>query len=238
MRLFVLWCALFAAAASAASAAESPASSARAAAPGKISGRVTIAGLAPKLPPLPVTRDTKICGTNKPDEALVIGIGGGIKNAVIWLADVPAGKDAAPPKIRLDQHACRFEPRVAVVPVGATLEVVNSDTVLHHPKAQGGEKTAFSFPMPLKGHTVGKRLDKVETLRVTCESHPWMRAFVLVLDAGIYAVTDEQGAFTLPNVPAGKHKLKLWHERLGEREETVEVTSGETATRDLTLAPR
>ena len=229
MRLFALWCALFAA---------SPAFAADAPAGGKISGRVSMAGLAPKLPPLPVTRDTKICGVNKADEALVIGTGGGIKNAVIWLADVPVPADAAKTKVRLDQQACRFEPHVAVVPAGATLEIVNSDSVLHHPKASLGEAQQFGFPMPLKGHTVPKRLEKAQLLKVTCESHPWMRGYVQVLDSGAYTVTDEQGSFTLSNVPPGKHKLRLWHERLGEREETVEVTAGETVTRELTLQPR
>src|SRR5438876_9551250 len=95
------------------------------AADGKVSGRITIAGLAPKLAPQPVTKDPKICGVNKPDEALVIGTGGGIKNAVVWIAGVPAPKEAPQARVKLDQQACRFEPHVAVVPAGATLEIVN-----------------------------------------------------------------------------------------------------------------
>src|SRR5438132_7237689 len=84
MRLFALLVsALFAAGARA---ADAPA--------GKVSGKVIIAGLAPKLAPQPVTKDTKICGVNKPDEALVIGTGGGIKNAVLWIEGAPPAKDA------------------------------------------------------------------------------------------------------------------------------------------------
>jgi plastocyanin len=208
------------------------------AATGKVSGKVIIAGLAPKLPPLPVTKDSKICGVNKADEALVIGTGGGIRNAVVWIAGAPPAKDAARALVKLDQQACRFEPHVAVLPAGGTLEVVNSDPVLHHPRAQVGEQKIWEFPMPLKGHTVARKVDKVQTLRVTCESHPWMRAFVQVLDSAAYAVTDEQGHFSIANAPTGKQKLKLWHERLGEREESIEVAAGETVTRDITLAPR
>src|SRR5436853_454979 len=96
MRLFALlcFCVLDAAAANA---ADAPSGA------GKVTGKVTIAGLAPKLAPLPVTRDTKICGVNKPDEALVIGTGGGIKNAVLWVAGAPAAKE--PPKaVKLEQQ--------------------------------------------------------------------------------------------------------------------------------------
>lgn len=230
MRLFALC--FLAAAGSFAQGGDAPAAT------GKVSGRVTIAGLAPRLPPLPVTKDAKICGVNKPDEALVIGTGGGIKNAVIWIAGAAPAKDAARATVRLDQQACRFEPHVAVVPAGGTVEMLNSDPVLHHPHAQLGEQKLWDFPMPIKGHTVARKLDKAQTLRMTCDSHPWMRAYVQVLDSAAYAITDDQGNFTIANAPPGKQKLKLWHERLGEREETVDVAAGETATRDITLAPR
>jgi hypothetical protein len=224
--------------AAAALAADKPPAADKPAATGQVSGKVTIAGLAPKLPPLPVTKDTKICGVNKPDEALVIGTGGGIKNAIIWIANGPAPKDPAQARVKLEQQGCRFEPHVAVVPMGGVLEVINADPVLHHPKAQRGEETVWDFPMPLKGHVVPKRLEKAETLRVSCEAHPWMKAVVQVLDTSAFAITDDQGHFTISGVPVGKQKLKLWHERLGEREETIEVSAGETATRDITLAPR
>ena len=208
------------------------------AATGTISGRITIAGLAPKLPPLPVTKDNKICGVNRADEALVTSLTGGIKNAVLWLLDLPAAKGSGNERVRLDQQGCRFEPHVVVAHVGATLEVVNSEVVLHHPTAKREGDKLWDFPMPIKGYSVPRPLEKAGTLNITCEAHPWMKATVLVLDAGPAGVSDDEGNYTIRGVPAGKHKLKLWHERLGEREEEIEVKAGETATRDLVLQPR
>src|SRR5471030_1072194 len=102
MRL-VLNALLFAAfAARAEPAAEAPAT-------GQIAGRISMAGLSPKLPPLPVTKDNKICGVNRPDEALVVATSGGIKNAVLWVADAPPPKEPGKRKTRLDQQGCRFE---------------------------------------------------------------------------------------------------------------------------------
>jgi hypothetical protein len=205
---------------------------------GTIAGKITIAGLAPKLAPLPVVKDNKICGVNKPDEALVIGTGGGIRNAVLWVPDVPPPQDASRSRAALQLSGCRIDPHVVVLPVGATLVITNADPLLHHPKAGEGETTAWSFPMPIRGYAVPRKMIRPEQLRVSCEAHPWEKGAVVVLKSGAVAISDEQGNYSIPNVPAGKHKIKMWHERLGEREEDVEVPAGGTATRDITLSPR
>jgi hypothetical protein len=207
-------------------------------APGSVAGRVTIAGLAPKLPTLPVTKDPKLCGVNKPDEALVIGVGGGIRNAVVWLADVPAPLNLAKRAVRLELQACRYEPHVAVAMTGSTLEVVDGDSVLHHPKAQVGDEKQWDFAMPIKGYVVPRPLPTPQVIKISCEAHPWMRAWVVVLPTAASAITDEQGNYTLQGVPPGKHKLKLWHERLGEREEDIEVPPGEAVQKDISLTPK
>src|SRR5262249_21295018 len=155
-------CLLFLLSLAAAARAQSPAAT------GRIAGKITIAGLAPKLAPLPVIKDNKICGVNKPDEALTIGTGGGIKNAVRRGPDVPAPKETRA-KATLQLTACRFEPHVVVLPVGATLEITNADPVLHHPKALRGDQTVWHFPMPLRGYSVPRKLQKPEQLKLSCE---------------------------------------------------------------------
>ncbi|HWE24596.1 MAG TPA: carboxypeptidase regulatory-like domain-containing protein [Myxococcales bacterium] len=206
---------------------------------GKVSGKVTLSGLSPKLAPLPVTRDMKTCGTTKPDEALEVGQGGGVKNAVLWIADgPPPGKDTAKTKVTLDQKQCDFVPHVVVMPAGATLQIVNSDKLFHNVHAREGENTVFNYAMPVPNHVIPKALKQAGLLRVTCDVHPWMRAWVDVLPTSAFAVTDEAGAYTIAGVPPGKHTLKLWHERLGEKEQQVDVHAEGTATADLQLTPK
>jgi plastocyanin len=206
---------------------------------GKVAGKVTLSGLAPKLAPLPVTRDMKTCGTTKPDDALEVSQNGGVKNAVLWIVNGPKpGKDASKTKVTLDQKQCEFVPHVVAMPAGATLNVVNSDKLFHNVHAREGDKTVFNFAMPVPNYTIPKPLKQPEALRITCDVHPWMRAWVQVLDTSAFAVTDESGAYTISGVPPGKHTLKLWHERLGEKEQQVEVTAGGTATADLQLTPK
>jgi plastocyanin len=205
---------------------------------GKVSGKVTLSGLAPKLANLPVTRDMKTCGTSKPDEALEVGQGGGVKNAVLWIAGGPRPGKGEKVKATLDQKQCEFVPHVLAVPVGATLSIVNSDKLFHNVHAREGERTVFNLAMPVPNHVIPRPLDSPGRLRITCDVHPWMRAWVDVLPTSAFAVTDETGSYSISGVPPGKHMLKLWHERLGEKDLEVQVGAGTTATANLQLTPR
>src|SRR5206468_10033180 len=104
-----------------------PPPSAAAPSSGKVSGKVTLTGLPPKLAPLPVTRDIKTCGSSKPDESLEVGQGGGVKNAVLWIAEGPKPAKVDKLNVTLDQKQCEFMPHVVAMPAGATLEIVNGD---------------------------------------------------------------------------------------------------------------
>lgn len=205
---------------------------------GALSGKVTLTGLPPKLANLPVTRDQKSCGAAKPDESLEVK-DGGVKNAVVWITDAPEEKGAPrPPKEKLDQVQCQFVPHIEVAPLGATLDVVNSDKALHNVRAQQGETRLFNYAMPIPGHVVPTHMKKEGVFKVSCDVHPWMRAWLLVLPTRKYAVTGEDGTYKIEGVPAGKHHVKFWHERLGEREADVDIAAGQAATSDVEFTPR
>lgn len=206
---------------------------------GRIAGKVTLAGLAPSLANLPVTRDLKICGSSKPDEALEVGVGGGVKNVVLWLPEGPKPtREEAARKVKLDQQACAYVPHLIAAPVGATLNVTNSDPVLHNVHATEKDAKAFNYAMPLKGHVVPTKLNTTGTIKIACDVHPWMHAVVHVLPTSAYSVTNEGGTYLIENVPPGHYKLHLSHERLGERDDEVDVTAGQTVQHDLSLTPR
>lgn len=204
---------------------------------GSLSGKVTLAGLPPKLANLPVTRDGKVCGTSKTDESLEVK-DGGVKNAVVYFLDIPLAKGEKPPKQKLDQQACVFVPHVLVTPVGAVVDIVNSDKALHNVRAQQGETKLMNYAMPIQGHVVPTKVKREGIFKVSCDVHPWMRAWALVLPTAFYAVTAEDGTFEIRDVPAGKHKVKIWHERLGEKEAEVEIKSAEVTTQNTEFTPR
>jgi len=67
-------------------------------------------------------------------------------------------------------------------------------------------------------------------VRMKCDVHPWMGAYIGVVNHPFYAVTDENGNFTIENLPAGEYTLKAWHERLPSKTATIKVDAdGETS---------
>jgi plastocyanin len=209
-----------------------------ASATGTLAGKVTVSGLAPRLANLPVTRDMKTCGNNKPDESLEVSQGGAVRNAVVWFTDVPLPSDFKAPKEKLDQQQCVFVPHILAAPLGTTVDVVNSDKALHNVRAQAGDVKLMNYAMPIPGHVVPTKLKKEGTFKVSCDVHPWMRAWLLVLPTTAFAVTGEDGTYKIAGVPRGRHKVLIWHERLGERDAQVEIQSDQTATHDVQYNPR
>jgi hypothetical protein len=194
---------------------------------------VIYSGPAQAPAPLSVAKDPKFCGATKPDESLELGPGAGVKNVLLWVLGLPA--PAKPPKSRVQValSGCQFVPHVAFGAVGGELLLVNEDPLFHNVTASG--EAAFSYAMPLKGHTIPTRLKKVGLLKLESKSHPWMKAWVQVLPGGPAQLSEADGTFYL-DLPPGLHQLKLWHERLGERSEPVEVAAGKTLEHDFTLA--
>jgi hypothetical protein len=202
---------------------------------GRIAGKVTVAGLAPKLPPVPVGKDMKICGTSKADEALEVGQGGSVKNVLLWDPDGPVPGKGARPRAKVALAGCQFVPHVSATAAPGELVLTNEDGLFHNASSSGD--LAFSYAMPIKGHTIPTKLKKAGVLKLESKSHPWMRGFVHALKTTAFVVTEADGTFHL-DLPPGTHTLQLWHERLGERKDQVEVVAGETTLHDVQLALR
>jgi plastocyanin len=193
-----------------------------------IRGVVQLAGARPEPRKVPVTIDQYVCGTDKVAEDLVVGRDRGIRNVVVWLDAPPAGtakRDApAAAAVEVDQKACVFVPRVAIVPAGGTVNFLNSDRLLHNLHTKTNENGSFNRTQP-KGRTIPVVLHRPEIVKIDCDLHSWMRAWIVVADHPFYALTSDSGEFTLPPVPAGKYVLRVWHETLGTT--TREITVGD-----------
>jgi plastocyanin len=190
---------------------------------GSISGKVVFSGPQPAARKVDVTIDQYACGTSKDADDLVVSPRREIANAVVWIENPPAGASwpAAAVKPTVDQRGCAFVPRVVVVPVGGTVDFLNSDRLLHNIHATPKLNATFNRTQP-KDRTIPVTFQKAEIVRIDCDLHSWMRAWVVVADHPYYRVTPADGAFAYDNLPAGKYLLKIWHERLGTV--TKEVT--------------
>lgn len=202
---------------------------------GTIAGTVSIVGDVPVLPAQPVYKEHKVCGQAVPDERLATGKGGALKNAVVSLIDVPAGKPAPRDQpVLLDNVKCTFVPHVRAATIGQTLEIHNSDPFLHDAHAWLGTQTLFNVGI-LPGHTAHQPLNDAGLVHINCNvRHTWMHAYVFVAADPYHAVTDGDGKFVIEQVPPGTYTLRVWHELLGSSERAVTVEAGKTAT--LTVA--
>ena len=134
----------------------------------------------------------------------------------------------------IDQRGCIYHPRIQGARVGQTIEVKNSDQTLHNIHSLTTKTNAFNTGQPVAGMVFKFQLRAEEVmLNVKCDVHPWMVGYVGVVTHPYFAVTDATGAFTIANVPAGKHTLQVWHERYGPLTQTVEVKAGATTTADF-----
>jgi len=187
---------------------------------GTITGVVRLAGDAKLPPPAPTHKDKDWCGVTKPIARLLVNKKRGVKNAIVSIEGVKEGK--AFPKgqsYTLDQKGCEYVPHVMVIPFGATLDIINSDPVLHNVHTYEEfetRRTVFNIAQPIKGqrtpikHTFFK---KPGLFLATCDAgHPWMSAYILAADHPYYTVTDEDGNYTIKDIPPGTYRIKMWHE--------------------------
>lgn len=194
---------------------------------GTVSGKIIYKGSA-SVPKLSVGKDQEVCGTSKLDPTLVIGSQGEVKNAVVQIVGPSGTKAQAAKEAVLDQVKCEYVPHVLVIPVGTTLKIKNSDGILHNVHTVSKENTPFNRAQPKYLKEITATFEKPENVAVRCDVHAWMSGWIVVTDQAHYDVSASDGTFTLTDVPAGEHRLEIWHERLGKQEQRVKVGVGET----------
>jgi plastocyanin len=178
---------------------------------------------APVVEKLKVNKDTEKCGTEAVIEKIVVGGNKGLTNAVV---SVPGAKGATKTKAVIDQKGCKFSPHVVVMQPGE-IEIKNSDDILHNIHTYSTANPSINKAQPKFKKTMTEKLDKPEVVKFTCDVHSWMLGWVAVTP-GPAAVTDGNGVAKVEGVPAGKHKVEVWHETLGKQEKEVEVKAGQT----------
>lgn len=194
---------------------------------GTIAGVVKFDGDAPATKVLKVDKDEQTCGhDNKMSEELVInGESKGIKNAVVSLVDIAAGKKAESMTATLDQKECLFIPHVLAVFAGASVDLLNSDNVMHNLHSWSIKNPGFNEGVS-GGGKMTKKFDLPEVVKITCDVHKWMSSYLLVKGNPYFAVTDADGKFRIDNVPAGTYEISVWQEKLGKRKSEAVVTAG------------
>jgi hypothetical protein len=202
-----------------------------------VRGVVKLSGTPPPRKNVTVTGDPT-CEEAYRDHPLqssdvLVGPDGGLANVFVYVKRGFEGVQFAVPaeRVVLDQNQCMYVPRVLGLMVGQTLLVRNSDPTLHnvHGFSKLDRDRDFNFGMPRRGTEVPKTFKSPEVMyRMKCDVHPWMAAWVGVLEHPVHDVTDAAGAFELSRLPAGEYEIEAWHEVYGAQQRTAVLADGQS----------
>lgn len=215
---------------------------------GTFKGKVVFEGAAPTLSPLfskgAKVKDAAVCTADAiPNESLLVGPGGGVRNVFIYLAKAPKGvKVPAIPteKAVWDQKGCRFLPHCLIMRVNQTVNVKSGDPIAHnthtYPKREAGFNAVVKASDRV-GVDYAFEIAEFEPLEVKCDFHTWMIGYQLPLKHNFAALTNANGEFEIPDLPSGVHKFQVWHESAQGhylyRNLKVTIEGGKTTTREL-----
>ena len=206
---------------------------------GTIRGSIHFAGRKPAPKLIDMSGDPACVEAHKGkayDESLVIGPNGMVANAFVYVEKGLEGKVFETPSkpVIIDQRGCWFRPRVLGIQTGQPLQVVNSDAVTHniHPMALINRE--WNHSQGPGDDPIKRKFTKPEIMiPVKCNIHGWMHAFIGVLDHPFFATSNEDGSFTLPDLPPGTYTVAVWQEKLGITRQQITVTQGHDSVADF-----
>ncbi len=210
---------------------------------GDVAGKVSLEGTAPKATNLRMDAD-KVCkAAHKAphqSEETVVNSNNTLKNVLVYVKDGLGNRkfDAPAKKVTFDQKGCVYTPHVLGIQTGQELEVMNSDPTLHNVHSLSKDNPQFNVAQPKQGMKLTKKFDKPEVFKVKCEVHTWMGAYIGVFSHPFYAVTGNDGSFTLSKLPAGEYTIEAWHEKFGTKTAKVKVDAAGKATADFKFAAK
>lgn len=197
---------------------------------GSISGKVTFEGVAPKpkvIDMKAVPQCAALHANPVLDETVVVGANGELRDVVVYVTDgAKLGGSLPTTPVVLDQKGCMYVPHVVTVMEGQDISVKNSDGFLHNVHGLRKVNPEFNFPQTQAGQTNKIENAAPETYKVKCDVHPWMNAWVVVLDHPFSAVTGDNGTFTIDGLKDGKYLLTAHHQKLGTQTAVVEMKDG------------
>ena len=157
---------------------------------------------------------------------------GSVKDVVVYLEGSLGA--ATPAKATFDQKNMSFIPHVLPVAVGTSVEFLNGDDVLHNVFSNSATNH-FDVGMFKRGESRRVSFDKPGVVELRCNVHPTMHAYVVVLDNNYFTTPDARGNYQISGIPAGRYKLRAWHESLPPIETWANLDDATLRSIDLTF---
>ncbi|HXY06406.1 MAG TPA: carboxypeptidase regulatory-like domain-containing protein [Terriglobales bacterium] len=212
---------------------------------GSITGTVKLSGTAPHMKPIDMSKDP-YCVKQHADnpaamENVVVSSSGGLKSVVLYISQGLTGNEASAVSSEeptFDQKGCEYIPHVLALNPDQKFKVVTSDQTGHniHPlPAPGGGNIGWNKSQPPGAPPIETSWKAQEVaISVKCNIHPWMHGWHAVVK-GPYAVSDDNGSYTIKGVPAGAYTVTAWQEEYGTQTQSVTVAAGQAGKADFTF---
>ena len=204
-----------------------------------VSGKVSFAGEKPAMKTLSMDA-TPACArahtTPQKSQEVMVNENGTLRNVFVWVkSGLPDKAWPAPASpVRLDQKGCMYEPHVFGVMANQDIEIANDDPTNHNIHPLPKVNREWNESQPPKGDPKKKSFARQEVMiAVKCNVHPWMRAYIGVVSHPFFAVTGDDGTFTIKGLPPGTYKVEAWHEKYGAKEMDVTVAAKDAKTLDF-----
>lgn len=208
---------------------------------GSVTGKVTLDGPPPVLRPIDMGGQP-FCGKAHPSPvpppAVVTGENGALANVVVFVKSGLGNYRFDIPKepVVVDQQGCMYEPHVAALITGQTLEVTNSDETLHNVHPIPRVNPEWNKSQPAGAPPIHATFSQPElAIPMMCNVHPWMKSYIFVFKNPYFAVTSKTGTFNLGNLPPGTYTIEAWQERFGTLEQAVTIGPKESKTISFTF---
>ena len=173
-----------------------------------------------QLKPYKTGKYKKACGSDIPNESMLID-NKGVRNSVISLHGKTLKKKSG--EYKLNQKQCQYEPHVIAIPVNSELKIHTSDPINHNIHTYSFENDPINIMFLPGQDAYSQEMEEAEIIKVECDLHNWMRAWIVVTPNAYSTVSDSDGSFEIPDVPPGKYELTAWHETLGSITKSITV---------------
>ncbi len=213
-----------------------------------ITGTVKFDGKKPRTRPIDMAGADAKCaeihgGKRLKPETVVVNGNGTLRNVFVWVKTGVEGWSFPLPEgdALLDQKGCWYIPHVQGMRTGQSLSIKTSDPTAHNVHGYAKVNRSFNRSQPAGAANVSIRMRRDEAsppMKVKCDIHPWMNAYVGVVDHPYFAVTGDDGSFELANLPPGTYTIQAWHEKYETLEQTVTIASNESQTLEFTYPPK
>ena len=211
------------------------------AAGGTVTGKVVFAGTPPptKTIQFGAEQQCALAHTHPPQyEEVVVNGNGTLKWVLVHVQEEVPGDYPVPTEPALvDQQGCLFVPHVTVARVGQPVEFRNSDSLLHNVRGSSKHKQGFNIAQPIQGSQTTRVFKTPEIgMLVKCDVHFWMTSYLHLVPNPFFALTGDDGTFTIRGLPAGTYTLEAWHEKLGANTQTITVQENQSSSVTFTYA--